>query len=98
MPDNSASRRPLLTINETADVLNVSPRTVRREIDSGALPIVRIGRSIRIDPADLDALIAKGRSVKDVIGCLLMSFGINTLLFLRYYFDQSIQEFSVIVF
>lgn len=98
MPDNNVSRRPLLTINETADVLNVSPRTVRREIDRGALPIVRIGRSIRIQPADIDALIAKGRSIKDVIGCLFMSFGINTLLFLHYYCDQAIHAFSVIVF
>ena len=66
MTERSASRRPLLTINEAADFLNVSTRTVRREIDRGALAVVRIGRSIRIDPADLDAVIAKGRHVKDV--------------------------------
>jgi excisionase family DNA binding protein len=61
MAERSASRRPLLTINEAADFLNVSTRTVRREIDRGALAVVRIGRSIRIDDDDLDALIERYR-------------------------------------
>jgi excisionase family DNA binding protein len=98
MPDRNTSRRPLLTVAESADFLNVSTRTVRRKIDEGALAVVRIGRSVRIDPADLEALIAKGRSVKNVIWCLFMSFGINTLFHYRYYFDQAIKAFSIIVF
>lgn len=44
---------PLLTINETADIEHVSPRTVRRQIERGELPHYRIGRSIRISPDDL---------------------------------------------
>src|SRR5438105_3335547 len=47
-------RRPvtkLLTIEETAEVLNASPRTVRRAIDAGALPVHRIGRLVRISEA-----------------------------------------------
>jgi excisionase family DNA binding protein len=36
---------PLLTVGDTAIVLNVSERTVRRLIASGAIPAVLIGRS-----------------------------------------------------
>ncbi len=43
---------PLLTPAEVTRLLNVSLRTVRRLIASGDLPVVRIGRSIRIRPED----------------------------------------------
>ena len=33
----------LRTIDETAEILNTSSRTVRRLIDSGALPVQRLG-------------------------------------------------------
>jgi excisionase family DNA binding protein len=39
----------LLTVKETADMLRVSPGTIRRHIASGKLPAVRIGRAIRIE-------------------------------------------------
>lgn len=45
------------TVRETAKRLTVSEKTVRREIASGALEVVRIGpsgRSIRISDAALD--------------------------------------------
>ena len=38
----------LRTIDEAAELLNVSPRTVRRLIESGALPVHRLGRLVRI--------------------------------------------------
>lgn len=44
----------LMTIADAAEVLAVSPRTVRRLIDDGALQAVRIRGQIRIHPADLD--------------------------------------------
>ena len=47
----------LLTITEAAKVLNVSVRTVRRQIDDGRLPVVRIGGAVRIRPADLAKFI-----------------------------------------
>ena len=51
------------TIDETSDVLNVSPRTVRRLIDSGALPVHRFGRLVRIADADIAVLLAENRIV-----------------------------------
>ena len=38
----------LLTIQEVATKLNVSQRTVKRLIQRGELPIIKIGRNIRI--------------------------------------------------
>ncbi len=74
-PQNAASKavtagistrgRPiakLRTIGETAELLNASPRTVRRLIESGALPVHRFGRLVRISDADLAALLAATRS------------------------------------
>ena len=39
--------RPLLTVPEVADRLRVSVKTVRRRIESGELPAVRIGTGVR---------------------------------------------------
>jgi len=53
--------RPLLTVPEVADRLRVSVKTVRRRIESGELPAVRIGTGIRapvrVDGDALDALL-----------------------------------------
>lgn len=48
---------PLLTVEDTAQILNVSPKTIRRLIASGSIGAVRIGRSVRIRCGDLVALI-----------------------------------------
>lgn len=53
----------LRTIDEAAELLNVSPRTVRRLIELGALPVHRLGRLVRIAEADLAAFLAASRSV-----------------------------------
>lgn len=46
----------LLTVQETAALLKVAPITVRRFIADGRLPAVRVGRSVRIDMADVQQL------------------------------------------
>ena len=51
----------LRTIDETAELLNVSSRTVRRLIDSGALPVHRFGRAVRVSDADIAQLMAASR-------------------------------------
>jgi excisionase family DNA binding protein len=59
-------RRPLTklrTIEETAELLSVSPKTVRRLINSGALQVHRFGRAVRIDDADIADLLAATRSI-----------------------------------
>ena len=63
---SGAQRRPLTklrTIDETADLLNVSPRTVRRFIDLGALQAHRFGRLVRIADGDIALLLAANRVV-----------------------------------
>jgi excisionase family DNA binding protein len=51
----------LRTIDETAEILNVSSRTVRRLIASDALPVHRFGRSVRVSDADIAQLMAASR-------------------------------------
>ncbi len=48
---------PLLTRQESAERLNQSVRTVDKLIESGELPAVRIGRSIRIRPSAIEYFI-----------------------------------------
>ena len=62
MSDKSANGIPrLLTVEETAEILNESTKTTRRRIKSGELPHIRMGRQIRILPDDLDRFIASCR-------------------------------------
>ena len=60
-PASDNHKQRLRTIGDTAERLSVSPRTVRRLIDAGELPIIRIGRAIRIDDNDLEQAIARWR-------------------------------------
>jgi excisionase family DNA binding protein len=53
----------LRTIAETAEVLNLSPRTVRRLIESGALQVHRFGRVVRIADGDIAVLLAANRTL-----------------------------------
>jgi excisionase family DNA binding protein len=52
----------LRTITETAELLNVSPRTVRRLIDAGDLRVHRFGRAVRIGDEEIAVLLAANRS------------------------------------
>ena len=47
-----------LSVSQAARILSVDPRTVRREVERGVLPAVRIGprRIIRIHPDDLSLI------------------------------------------
>jgi excisionase family DNA binding protein len=47
-----------LTVGQVAELLGVNHKTIRREIESGRLPAVRVGRLIRINAATLDADLA----------------------------------------
>jgi excisionase family DNA binding protein len=53
----------LRTISETAELLNTSTRTIRRLIQSGALPVHRLGSLVRISDDDIAALLAATRSL-----------------------------------
>ena len=53
---------PLYTVAETAEILNLCEKTVRRRIKNGDLRSIRIGGLLRIAPADLEDFIRDHRS------------------------------------
>ena len=58
----TTSEHEYLTIAEAAALLRVSSSTLRRSIDSGDIPVRRIGaRSVRILRRDLEPPVALGR-------------------------------------
>ncbi|WP_055474745.1 helix-turn-helix domain-containing protein [Gordonia sp. HS-NH1] len=59
MPATSGRTR-LLTKPEAAADLGVSDSTLRRHIAAGEISVVRIGRTVRIDPVELDRFVAEG--------------------------------------
>ena len=55
----------LLRVDEAADCLNVSAKTIRRMIGSGALKTVRIGRLVRIPPEEIARFLGATSNVSD---------------------------------
>jgi excisionase family DNA binding protein len=50
----------LLKPTDTAQRLSIAPATVRKWIHEGRLPVVRLGRAVRIREEDVDALARFG--------------------------------------
>ncbi|CAN5684891.1 hypothetical protein BH20ACT21_BH20ACT21_10170 [soil metagenome] len=55
----------LLTIEEASQRLNVSIRNIRHQIYTGRLPVVKIGRLVRVDEEDLEAFIDRCRVTRE---------------------------------
>jgi excisionase family DNA binding protein len=53
--------QPLLTAKEAAEFLCLSENTIRQWIWQRRLPVVRLGRAVRLRREDLDQLIKRGR-------------------------------------
>jgi excisionase family DNA binding protein len=53
---------PLLTYQRVAEILGVTDRTVWELVRKGELRKVRVGRSVRVDPADLRQFIEDSKS------------------------------------
>ena len=53
MSDTRSPRARLLTIEEAADRLGVTPRMIRRLTADRRLPFVKVGRLVRIRDADI---------------------------------------------
>ena len=51
----------LLSIEEAASTLRLSPWTIRRHLTEGKLKAVRIGRRVLLEPAELQRLVEAGR-------------------------------------
>ncbi|MBS9536550.1 helix-turn-helix domain-containing protein [Micrococcus luteus] len=63
-PSPSPATYVWLTRAEAAEHARASVRTIDRWIRAGRVPVHRVGRSIRIDRAALDALITSGGAVR----------------------------------
>jgi excisionase family DNA binding protein len=66
MTDRASTRRNrptgrLRRIGQLAELWGVSPRTVQRQIKSGALRAHRIGRLVRISEADAEDFLKQNR-------------------------------------
>lgn len=48
----------LLSVPVAAEYLSVSERFVRRMVSEGRVPVVKLGKHVRVRRADLDAYIA----------------------------------------
>ena len=59
---NTAQPDRLLSKSEAAAHLNVSPRMVERIVAERRMPVVRIGRHIRLRASDLDAFVVASTS------------------------------------
>lgn len=59
--DQDAARL-LITSREAATLLSISERTLWTLTNKGDLPCVRIGRSVRYDPRDLEVWIERHKS------------------------------------
>jgi excisionase family DNA binding protein len=55
---------PLLTLRETTAYLRISLSTLRRMIAYGAIPVVRIGKGVRVRQSDLETLIGIGMEMQ----------------------------------
>jgi excisionase family DNA binding protein len=51
----------LLTVDQAAERLGTGVRFIRRLRTEGRIPVVKLGKHIRIDSDDLDAYIAASR-------------------------------------
>jgi excisionase family DNA binding protein len=59
MTTSQDARVRFLTVAEVAQMMRVSTMTVYRLIKAGELASVRVGKSYRIAPDDVDAYLAK---------------------------------------
>jgi len=51
----------IMTVDEVATYLKMSPQVIRRWLRQGKLKGVKIGKEWRIDKADIDALMKKDK-------------------------------------
>lgn len=50
-----------LSVREAAELLSLSPWTIRKMLRDGRLQPTRIGRLVRVEPDSLETLLAQGR-------------------------------------
>lgn len=50
--------RPLLTLQDVAGLLRIHERTIRRLVAARRMPCVRLGRTLRFDPSDIERWVS----------------------------------------
>lgn len=58
--------RPLKSVVEAAELLRISPWTVRSYIRDGKLKPVRLGRRVLVEEAELERLVAESKKGEEV--------------------------------
>jgi excisionase family DNA binding protein len=61
-PSEAAEVPALLKTNETAQVLNISRRSVQELVERRELAAIKFGRNVRFDPRDIQAFIDSRRN------------------------------------
>lgn len=56
------ARKNLLKIKEVAELLQISVHTAYKWVESGRLPAVKLGYSLRFDPDRIDKFIENGET------------------------------------
>lgn len=59
METDEAIRSRVYKVGEVARILNCSPATVYRLIESGRLDVVRLGRSFRVTQAEINKFLGE---------------------------------------
>lgn len=57
--DTRSARSPLLTIEQAAEQLGVTPRMIRRLTGNRQLPFVKVGRLVRIREDDIANFVSE---------------------------------------
>jgi len=63
-PADPAEREPLMTAIKVANEIGVCVRTLRRYVAAGKLTVIKFGRTVRFDRADVDTFIEASRGSK----------------------------------
>ena len=53
--------KKFLRIEEAADVLSVSPKTIRKWVQDRKIESVKVGRAVRISMTEIDKITERGR-------------------------------------
>jgi excisionase family DNA binding protein len=54
------ARKNLLTVKQVSEMLSISVHTAYKWAESGRLPAIKLGYTLRFDPERIEKFIAKG--------------------------------------
>lgn len=60
-PYNQSGMERLLNISEVAEILRISPSTLREWVFMRKIPFIKVGRRVVFDPKDIQEFIRKNR-------------------------------------